>query len=681
MYIMKKYDFMKVAGRLFMGVSLFALAACNDFLDEELQSDVSPEQYLWSEDQLKAYVDNYYADYDNYDGDSDDKGGMLPGHYGSENGSPYYDDDATDNQQGTNGRYLQDTWTVGQTGGKWNFTNIYALNYFIETVTPRYEEVSISGSAENIEQYLGEAHFLRALEYFYRLRTLGDFPIVENTLSDNMEELTEASVRKPRNEVARFILEDLDKAIELTTNSPAKPRITRNAALVLKSRVALFEATWEKYHAGTALVPNGSGWPGAEKEYGQNYQFPNDEGTAEGEINFFLDEAMDAASQVADAVELTSNNKTMPDDGSANDYYDMFASHDPSEYSEVIMYREYSLSLNATHHFNHYMYHGGNTGYTAQFEKAFLMENGLPWYDANSGYAGDDYISDTKTGRDWRWQLFMKAPGDVKATENITTPETFPTAPRVYISDSRNATSTGYIQGKGHSMDYNDQVLGQDQTAFVVYRAAEAYLNYIEASYLRYGNLNDTKLDTYWRKLRQRAGVDEDYNSTIAATDMAQEAENDWGAYSHGQIVDATLYNIRRERRCEFIGEGFRYMDLIRWRAMDQLNGYQLKGAKIFGPMEDLFVDSETGESLLKYDQADEADNNVSSPSDGDYLLPNRKTSTNEYYNGFYFFEAHYLYPIAVQHFLITSSDGASVDDSPIYQNPGWPIVSGATCE
>lgn len=110
-----------------------------------------------------------------------------------------------------------------------------------------------------------------------------------------MEELTEASVRKPRNEVARFILEDLDKAIELTTNSPAKTRITRNAALVLKSRVALFEATWEKYHAGTALVPNGSGWPGAEKEYGQNYQFPNDEGTAEGEINFFLDEAMDAA--------------------------------------------------------------------------------------------------------------------------------------------------------------------------------------------------------------------------------------------------------------------------------------------------------------------------------------------------------------------------------------------------
>lgn len=667
---------MKVASGLLMGFSLFALAACNDFLDEEPLSDIAPEQYLWTADQLKAYVDKYYADYDNYNGDSDEEGGMLPSHYGTQNGSPYYDDNATDNQQGTNGRYLQSTWTVGQTGGKWNFSNIYALNYFIQTVAPRYEEGSITG--DNAGQYLGEAYFLRALEYFFRLRKLGDFPIVETTLPDNMEDLTAASVRKPRNEVARFILEDLDKAIELMTNTPAKTRITKNAALVLKSRVALFEATWEKYHAGTALVPNGQGWPGAEKEYGKAYQFPS--GSAENEINFFLDEAIDAAAQVADAVQLTDNNETNPNSGTVNPYYDMFASHDPSSYPEVIMYRAFSLALNATHHFNHYMYHGGNTGYTAQFEKSFLMQNGLPWYASGSGYAGDDYIADTKTDRDWRWQLFMKAPEDVKATVNNTgAPETFPIAPRVYISDSRNATSTGYIQGKGHSMDYNDQVLGQDQTAFVVYRASEAYLNYIEAYYLRYGNLDD-KAASYWRALRNRAGVDPDYAKTIAATDMAQEAENDWAAYSHGQLIDATLYNIRRERRCEFIGEGFRYMDLIRWRAMDQLNGYQLKGAKIFGPMESLFVD-ENGESLLRYDQADEADNNVSSPSDGDYLLPNRKTSANEYYNGFYFFEAHYLDPIAVQHFLITSPDGASVGDSPIYQNPGWPIVAGATCE
>lgn len=599
---------------------------------------------------------------------------MIPSFWGSENGSTYKDDNATDNQQGTNGRYLKDTWTVAQSGGKWNFTNINALNYYLQTVVPRLENGELTGTESNLKHLVGEGYFLRALEYFFRLQRLGDFPIVKTVLPDEQEALTEASKRSPRNEVARFILSDLDQAISLMNNNVKKTRLSKNAALLLKSRVALFEATWEKYHAGTALVPNGTGWPGAGKDYNAGYQFPS--GSIEKEIEFFLTEAMSAASQVADAVQLTENNQIIRDQASKgkNPYYDMFASHDPSGYSEVIMYRGYDLSLNNSHHFNHYLYSGGNTGYTHQFEQVFLMENGLPIYAAGSGYAGDDYITDTKIGRDWRWRLFMKAPKEAKAVDNIATVEYFPEAPRLYVSDAKNATSTGYIQGKGYSLDYNDQLLGKDQTAFVVYRASEAYLNYIEASYLKNGNI-DATADKYWKALRARAGVDTDYQKTINATDMSKEALNGWDAYSHGALVDATLYNIRRERRCEFIGEGFRYMDLIRWRALDQLNGYQLEGAKIFGPMKSIFGDN------LKYDQADEKNNNVSSPSLSDYLRPNQVTSTNQYYNGLYFYEAHYLDPIAVQHFMITSPDGSTVSQSPIYQNPGWPITAGATCE
>ena len=657
-----------------LSCSLAILPACDEFLAEEPQSEVSPEKYLLNESQLEAYVNKYYADYDNWKSDSDDKGGMIPSFWGSENGSTYKDDNATDNQQGTNGRYLKDTWTVAQSGGKWNFTNINALNYYLQTVVPRLENGELTGTESNLKHLVGEGYFLRALEYFFRLQRLGDFPIVKTVLPDEQEALTEASKRSPRNEVARFILSDLDQAISLMNNNVKKTRLSKNAALLLKSRVALFEATWEKYHAGTALVPNGTGWPGAGKDYNAGYQFPS--GSIEKEIEFFLTEAMSAASQVADAVQLTENNQIIRDQASKgkNPYYDMFASHDPSGYSEVIMYRGYDLSLNNSHHFNHYLYSGGNTGYTHQFEQVFLMENGLPVYAAGSGYAGDDYITDTKIDRDWRWRLFMKAPKEAKAVDNIATVEYFPEAPRLYVSDAKNATSTGYIQGKGYSLDYNDQLLGKDQTAFVVYRASEAYLNYIEASYLKNGNI-DATADKYWKALRARAGVDTDYQKTINATDMSKEALNGWDAYSHGALVDATLYNIRRERRCEFIGEGFRYMDLIRWRALDQLNGYQLEGAKIFGPMKSIFGDN------LKYDQADEKNNNVSSPSLSDYLRPNQVTSTNQYYNGLYFYEAHYLDPIAVQHFMITSPDGSTVSQSPIYQNPGWPITAGAMCE
>ncbi len=78
-----------------------------------------------------------------------------------------------------------------------------------------------------------------------------------------MEATTEASKRSPRNEVARFILSDLDKAATLMDGIDfATTRINRDLALLLKSRVALYEGTFLKYFKGTAFVPNGEGWPG-----------------------------------------------------------------------------------------------------------------------------------------------------------------------------------------------------------------------------------------------------------------------------------------------------------------------------------------------------------------------------------------------------------------------------------
>ena len=53
-------------------------------------------------------------------------------------------------------------------------------------------------------------------------------------------------------EVAQFILNDLDMAISTPLGSLGGGadfgRITKDAALALKARVALFEGTWSKYH-------------------------------------------------------------------------------------------------------------------------------------------------------------------------------------------------------------------------------------------------------------------------------------------------------------------------------------------------------------------------------------------------------------------------------------------------
>ena len=151
---------------------------------------------------------------------------------------------------------------------------------------------------------------------------------------------------------------------------------------------------------------------------------------------------------------------------------------------------------------------------------------------------------------------------------------------------------------------------------------------------------------------------------------MAQEALYDWGAYSANTLVDPTLYNIRRERRCEFIGEGRRLDDLLRWRALDQVKGFQIHGAKITNTAA---YDREDGTNNLNI-------NGVEMTADG-YIIPYRVGGGGNYKDGLFFTEAHYLDPIAVKHFQITANDGATVSTSPIYQNPGWPIEQGASAD
>lgn len=646
------------------GLALIFTTGCDNILDIEPPSQISPEKYLWDESQLSAYTIRRYED-------------IFRANEGTGADGLYLDDINTDimTSRGSSNRYVPGEWKVGEKDGSWSFGNIYQLNYFLETVLPRYESGSLSGNVTNIKHYIGEAYVLRAHEYFKKLRELGDFPIVTRILPDTKDTLIEASKRSPRNEVARFILSDLDKAVELCSNSPVggTNRITKDLAYLLKSRVALFEATWLKYHKGTALVPKGNGWPGNDKEYSKNYQFPS--GSIEGEIDFFLGQAMDAAKMVADNHTLAANPKVIKQSTSdpSNPYYEMFNSEDVSKVSEVILWKDFDLALGIVNYWNHYLYYGNGYGYTRQFVDNFLMDNGLPIYAPESGYAGDDFVGDVKVNRDWRLKLFMRAPGETKAFINLAsgkTPEVEPVVP-VIDGASRYLEGTGYSIKKGLSYNNDMQAtVGRDLTAMVLFRAAEAYLNYIEACYEKNGSL-DGVAQGYWTKLRQRAGVDPDYNKTISATDVSKESENDWGAYSHGQLVDATLYNIRRERCCELAVEGLRYMDLLRWRAMDQLNGFKIEGIKVWGPMKDIYG------TRLKYGLTDATKNTVSDPSLSLYLRIHQISPNNLYYNGYKFCEAHYLNPIAASHFLISAPDGVTPESSPIYQNPGWKTEAG----
>lgn len=637
-------------------------SSCDKYLDRAPLSSVTPNDYLNTEDDLAAYTLGRYS--------------IFPSHSGWGVGT-FANDNHTDNQvnSSSSSRWTPGEWRVAASGGDWDFSNIFHINYFIQNTIPRWKSNAISGNTSNIDHYIGEAYFLRAYEYFNKLQAVGDFPILKTNLKDNLQELTSASVRSPRNEVARFILADLDSAITLLKDvSPnGNRRISKKTALLFKSRVALFEGSWLKYHEGTAFVPGGPSWPGTKSH-------PNFSLNIDQESRFFLQQAKDAAQQVADAVTLTNNTKDNGYNSSGNPYFKMFADEDLNSYSEVLLWKGYSASLGLTHAVNHYINrNGGNTGYTKGLINNFTMANGLPIYAANSGYAGDDSISVVKKGRDNRLQLFMKAPGDLLYTDQLSSTgqplvEGYPDI--VGLNETKYVT--GYAVKKGLSYVYKHSEGQTSVTGSIVFRAVEAYLNYIEATYLLNGSL-DNKAASYWTAIRERAGVDPDYMKTVNATNMQEEAKNDMAAYSKGQLLtDKILYNIRRERRLEFIAEGFRYNDLRRWRALDQLKTtpYMIEGMKLWGPMKNWYVDDKGVSTLIEPGGTGKTPN-VSASTESAYLRPYRinTAASNLVLNGYKWTEAHYLNPIAINHFSITSPDG-SPSNSVIYQNPGWPIIA-----
>lgn len=656
--------------------------ACHKELDQLPLSTISPEIYFSSEAQLASYVNNLYAPRNQ----SDDGNDQVFDVHDNWSFGTFGNDNNTDNMNNKSSasHFIPGEWRVEQTGGEWNFSFIYKCNYFLQHAQEKLDAGTISGAAANIDQYFGEVYFFRAFEYFKKLQRLGDFPIVTAPSENNMESLIEASKRQPRTEVAKFILSDLDKAISLLKENPdggRKNRISKYAAYMLKSRVALYEGTWMKYFKGTAFVPGGSGWPGATKDYNSGYTIANYDAV----MNDFFQAAMDASKIVADNFPLVENNGVLQQDASdpANPYLDMFGSPNLSGYSEVIFWKQYDRGLGITHNVPIAAQTGGYVnGLTRGYVESFLLDNGMPIYADPTRYAGDEYISDVRKNRDGRLWLFLKEPNQKNLlfnTEGVDRANPIEGYPNITSANGEVGYGTGYAIRKGGTFDGKQLTdNGGSYTGSIIFRSSEAFLNYIEACYEKNSSLDGTAVQ-YWTAIRNRAKVNSDFNATIAATDMTKEALNDWGAYSAGQIINPTLYNIRRERRSELMAEGLRMADLRRWRALDQLitKPYHLEGFKLWGPMKNWYVD-ENGNSTLKYSTGDA---NVSAPSQSVYLRPQEINPNSQVLQqgGVKWAMAHYLYPIAVQHFLITGN--SSPQNSVIYQNPYWPTAAGSGAE
>lgn len=452
--------------------------------------------------------------------------------------SPYDDQSDLYVQQTLSDEILGGTKRIPPaSGGGWTWTDLRKMNTLLAYAHQCDDPAAVT-------KYTALTRFFRAFFYFEKVKRFGDVPWYDVELGSADEALYKA--RDSREVVMTHMLEDIDYAID---NLPSKAeetsspyRANRYAALALKAQFCLYEGTYRKYRD---LVLEGH------------------------DYTFYLQQAAAAAKQLMDDGQYRLYSTGHPE----SDYLTLFAEEDanPDEYILAIKF-DYGLNIyhNATAHT--LLSTQGRPGLTRKMVNTYLMKDGTAFTD-RPGWQEMTFIEETKD-RDPRLAQSIRTPGYTRIGQTQVLP------PDLSVS------VTGYQPIKfvqeptasGGNVDRNDR----STCDLPVYRYAEVLLNYAEAK-AELGTLTQDDLDESINLIRRRAGMpDLDLAYANAHPDRYLSAPETGYANVTGANKGVIL-EIRRERAIELDQEGFRFDDLVRWKAgacIDQaLTGMYFPGA------------------------------------------------------------------------------------------------------
>lgn len=431
--------------------------------------------------------------------------------------------------------------------GAWSrcFDGIYAANLFLEKSDEvnldylRYdpdqnEQAKYELYMNNIERARLEVRFLRAFFYFELVERYGGVPILEKTygVDDDYSGIDRNSLE----ECIGFIVSECDEiAPELPAvhESGETGRVTRGAALALKSRALLFAAS---------DLFNDPSWAGG---YGhpELISLPDD---------VDRQDRWDAAARAAKAVlDLSEARYTL-----LTSYPDIFL----KSYSnnEAIFVRRYGSGYSFEADNYSVGFDNGNSGTTPSqnLVDAFETKSGKV-FDWNDRKMADDPYAD----RDPRLGFTVLTNG---STFKDRTMEIFEGG-----RDGKgvvNATKTGYYLRKYVDPEVNLLQGRGTVHAWIIFRLAEMYLNYAEAMNEAYGpsdahGYGMTALEAVNMIRRRRSVEMPAIPSTVSQDELRQR--------------------IRNERRVELAFEGHRMFDVRRWMIAEETLGAPLKGVDI----------------------------------------------------------------------------------------------------
>ena len=389
----------------------------------------------------------------------------------------------------------------------------------------RYE--TVSGTESEINQYVAEVRFFRALDYFGKIKAFGDVPWYEKDLqTTDKDELYKA--RDSKDFVLGKIIEDLEFAITWLPDlgKQESGRLTKDAARTQLARVCLYYGTYKKYH-------NESGPPTSGELLSKAITLTNE---IMNSNNYAIVKGTDAGCG------------QLPFEGYPLYYSNQFVQEDLSSNKETILARYYEDGV--------LMHQTGRQagslgkGLSKDFVESFLCTDGLP-ISVSKMYKGDESLEDEFVNRDPRMYQIIdnrNKPFTIINGEQQVNP--FPAC-------GANDAVTGYPCVKFRSPLQAQWEANKTTYDWFVYRYAEVLLINAEA-HAELGTCTQEVLDRTVNQLRDRVGMPHMTTSPVA----------DPAAIDYGYEVTPLIYEIRRERRIELVTEGHRLDDLKRWNAM-----------------------------------------------------------------------------------------------------------------
>ncbi|MGV8962054.1 MAG: RagB/SusD family nutrient uptake outer membrane protein [Candidatus Saccharimonadaceae bacterium] len=562
---------------------LFISVSCNDsYLEKYPKTSLTEENAFESYDNFKAFIFPCYAMFtDNriansvtagFAQDANHRGDFLAGYF---------------SQRFNYNPYAFQTIENVSSGNGWDFEYIRRINIMLSNLG----KGKLAEAEENHWKAVG--YFFHSYWYMELINRFGDVPYVEQVLNESSPEAF--GPREDRKIVADKVIEKLKWAeanIGDFKSKDGENTINKDVIQAAMSRFTLREATWRKYHKL-------------------------------GDFDKYFTECVRVSNELMGKYPTLY---TGTDGQPAAGYGEMWTTEDLGQVPGVIFYKQFikAVLTNNNNHVEHTSSH-----------IVEMPQNTVDLYLCKDGktisnsplYNGDKDIYSTYRNRDPRMYHLVMPPFRVNPVKGDYPTWSFTANPadREYIDImGRNescsnpgvgmkrlpaqnwgatllayapnlqngiaaqgtkaaafvAGRTGYYVWKSWNQweeNFNQGALNTSDKP--IFKIEEVLLNYAEAKFEQ-GEFNQSVADASINKLRQRASV---ANMLVASIDNNFDLKRD-------PSVDPVLWEVRRERTIELMGEGFGFDDIRRWKVAPWFINKQQLGMWIQG--------SKTTESL-----------------------------------------------------------------------------------